>query len=115
MLSLDDAIAAPITALGGAVAGVRISGDEAWKIARAVFPSLPDPPEPRKALYGRFAHGDDGLCLPFAAGASYTGEETAELFVHGSPASVRLLMATLVGEGAREAGPGEFTQRAFLN
>ncbi|RYG47689.1 tRNA uridine-5-carboxymethylaminomethyl(34) synthesis GTPase MnmE, partial [bacterium] len=115
MLSLDDAIAAPITALGGAVAGIRLSGDGAWKIAQAVFPSLPDAPEPRKALYGKFVHGDDGLCLPFATGGSYTGEESVELFVHGSPASVRLLMAALREAGAREAGPGEFTQRAFMN
>jgi len=114
--SYFDTIVAPITAPGrAAVAAVRVSGPEAYSVARAVFPSLPDDPEARKALYGSFTHGDDGLALPFEAGASYTGEPTVELFIHGSPTSVRLLVDACLSAGARNAEPGEFTLRAFAN
>lgn len=67
------------------------------------------------ALYGHFSTGDDGLCLPFSEGHSYTGEESAELSVHGSHASVRALIEASLSAGAREARSGEFTERAFLN
>ncbi|HLK16699.1 MAG TPA: tRNA uridine-5-carboxymethylaminomethyl(34) synthesis GTPase MnmE [Fimbriimonadaceae bacterium] len=111
-----DTIVAPITAPGrAAVAAVRVSGPEAYRIARAVFLSLPAEPEPRKALYGRYAFGDDGLALPFEEGASYTGEPAVELFLHGSPAAVRLLVDGCRAAGARDAEPGEFTLRAFAN
>lgn len=45
----------------------------------------------------------------------YTGEESAELFCHGSPVMLSLIMQALCAAGARPAGPGEFTRRAFLN
>jgi tRNA modification GTPase len=99
----------------GAIAGVRVSGPEAHRVGRAVFPSVPLEPQPRLALYGTFAHGDDGLALPFEGSFSYTGEPAIEFFVHGSPASVQLLIEACLASGAREAEPGEFTLRAFLN
>jgi tRNA modification GTPase len=46
---------------------------------------------------------------------SYTGEETAELQCHGSPMVLSLALEALFAQGARQAGPGEFTRRAFLN
>lgn len=112
----SETIVAPITGLGrAAVAVVRVSGPRAWEVARAVCPSLPDPVVPRQAHYGRMITGDDGLVLPFAEGGSYTGEQTAELSVHGSPASVAGVLEACRRAGARDAGPGEFTMRAFLN
>lgn len=63
----------------------------------------------------RVSSGDQALALPFAAGHSYTGEETVELSVHGSRASVEALIASALQVGARMAEPGEFTLRAFAN
>lgn len=109
----EDLIVAPITATGGAVALVRLSGPGAWRVASKVF--KPWSPVARHAAYGKFTHGDDGLAIPFAEGNSYTGEESVEFSVHGSPASVRLLVERCIAAGARMAEPGEFTLRAFLN
>lgn len=111
-----DTIVAPITGPGpAAVAIVRVSGAEAWSIASNIFCSWPDQPEPRKAIYGRYTTGDDGLALPFEEGHSYTGDQTVEMSLHGSPASVRALVEDCIANGARLARPGEFTERAFLN
>lgn len=115
-MSHFDTIVAPITGPSrAAVAVVRLSGDEAWRIGRVVFPSLPLEPESHRAVYGHYVHGDDGLALPFAKGHSYTGEESVELSIHGSPASVRLLIEACIAAGVRLAEPGEFTLRAFMN
>ncbi|MCG9895616.1 MAG: tRNA uridine-5-carboxymethylaminomethyl(34) synthesis GTPase MnmE [Fimbriimonadaceae bacterium] len=108
-------ICAPISAAGGAVALVRISGRGSWGIVRQVFSPLPREIEPKRAFYGRFRHGDDGLAVFWASGSGFTGEESAELSVHGSPASVRGLLESLIAAGARSARPGEFTERAFLH
>lgn len=114
MASHFDTIVAPITGAGAAaVATIRLSGPEAWQVASAVF--SPWAPEPLKATYGRYRHGDDGIALPFSEGHSYTGDESVELSIHGSTASVRNLMESCIRAGARMAEPGEFTQRAFLN
>jgi len=114
MLSHFDTIVAPITGSGtAAVAVVRLSGPEAWKVAAEVF--SPWRPEAMRAAYGRYRHGDDGLALPFQEGHSYTGEESVELSIHGSSESVRELVEACIRAGARMAEPGEFTQRAFLN
>ena len=98
-----------------AVAMVRLSGPEAYRIAATVFSPFPASPTPRLALYGKFAFGDDGLALPFPQGASYTGEETVELSLHGGRASVDALLEACVQAGARPARGGEFTLRAFTN
>ncbi len=97
------------------VAWLRLSGPDAYAITKAVFDPWSDSPEPRKAIYGKYAHGDDGLALPFPEDHSYTGEETVELSIHGSPASVNALLDSCIKAGARKALPGEFTQRAFMN
>lgn len=116
MAGFFDTIVAPITGVeNAAVAIVRLSGPDSWSIASNVFCNWPDPVEPRFATYGRFATGDDGLCIPFSEGHSYTGEQSAELSVHGSRASVSALVEACIANGARQARQGEFTERAFLN
>jgi tRNA modification GTPase len=111
-----DTIVAPITGTPpSAVAWVRLSGPEAWVIASRVFAPWPEKVEARRAIYGHYAAGDDGMALPFAEGHSYTGEETVELSMHGSYASLRAVVDACLASGARLAEPGEFTQRAFLN
>lgn len=113
---LTDTIVAPITPPGrGGVAMIRVSGPLAAKVAAHVFPSLPDQPQIRHAYYGRFTHGDDGLCILFAEGASFTNESTAEFSIHGSPESVRQLLLACESAGARMADRGEFSMRAVLN
>jgi len=111
-----DTIVAPITGQPPcAVAWIRLSGPEAWEIARCIFKPWPKNPAERQAIYGRFASGDDGLAIPFSEGHSYTGESSVELSMHGSYASIRSAVEACLDAGARIAEPGEFTQRAFLN
>ncbi len=110
-----DTIVAPITATGGAVGIVRLSGPESWGIAAEAFSNFPEEPESHRAYRGTFENGDDGLLLLFEEGKSFTGEESAELHIHGSSVSMTTLVEELVAIGARLARPGEFTERAFLN
>ena len=113
MIDADTIVALCTGAPPTAVAMVRLSGPEAYRIADRVF--APFAPEPRRAAYGRFAFGDDGIALPFPHGASYTGEEAVELSLHGGRASVDALIDACLAAGARPARPGEFTLRAFAN
>ena len=113
-----DTIVAIATAAGqGGVGIVRLSGPHAHAIAKAVSgKSL----QPRAASYAHFraADGeviDDGVALYFAAPASYTGEDVVELQAHGSPVLLRQLVTRCIELGARQARPGEFSERAFLN
>jgi tRNA modification GTPase len=106
----------------GGVGVVRLSGPRAVAIATKMFrPSRPGlEAAPGQAAFGRFvdAEGetiDHGYLVLFRAPGTFTGEETAELWAHGSPAALRTLVVTGVGLGARPATPGEFTLRAFLN
>lgn len=111
-----DTIVAPITGSGtGPVALIRVSGPESWRIAAGVFSPLPEKPEARRAYYGHFSDGDDGLALFFEEGASYTGEQSVELSCHGSRPAVRSVVELCIQHGARQAEPGEFTLRAFMN
>jgi tRNA modification GTPase len=94
---------------------IRLSGGAAHEIAGRVFDGLPERPEMRHAYYGTFTHGDDGLVTLFGDGRSYTGEPVAELSTHGSMVSVRALLLSCFELGARQAEPGEFTMRAWMN
>jgi tRNA modification GTPase len=115
----DDTIAALSTPSGtGAVAMLRVSGPQSRSIAAQVFqgPRL----VPRRALFGTItaANGtplDDVLLTYFSGPASYTGEDTIEISCHGGVLVTRRVLERLLQAGARPAGPGEFTQRAFLN
>lgn len=110
-----DTIVAPITASGGAVGIVRVSGPESWGIAAEAFSNFPVEPKGYRVHRGTFANGDDGLLLLFEEGKSFTGEESVEFQMHGSSVSITTLVELLVSLGARLARPGEFTERAFLN
>jgi tRNA modification GTPase len=120
MRALDDTIVAPATPPGrGALAIVRISGPETRRMLGRIAPGLPPDLAPRHAYLATFRDPegepiDTGLATFFAAPASYTGEDLAELSAHGAPRVVERLLATLSKCGARLARPGEFTERALL-
>jgi tRNA modification GTPase len=113
-----DTIAAIATPTGrGGIGIVRVSGTGSQAVALGL---LGRTPAPRLAEMHRFrdAQGgaiDVGLALFFPAPHSYTGEDVLELHGHGGPVVMDLLLARVLELGPRAAGPGEFTQRAFLN
>jgi tRNA modification GTPase len=120
--SADVLVARATPAGAGALAIVRLSGPagRTLDVARRMAPRLPERPCPRRAYLSPFldADGDvvdEGLVLLFAAPASSTGEEVAELQAHGAPAIVEALVEAAVRNGARRARPGEFTRRAVAN
>ncbi len=101
----------------GGVGIVRLSGARAKAIAETICAR---PLRMRHAHHVRFLDADgtpidDGIALHFRAPASFTGEDVVELQAHGSPVLLRALVARCVALGAQQAGPGEFSQRAFLN
>lgn len=107
-----------------AIGVVRLSGPDAIALVDRLFTPLRGAPmsarPSRLLVYGRLCslQGDLldlCLCTVSRAPASYTGEDTAELQCHGSPVLLRAVMEELFKLGARQAGPGEFTRRAFLN
>jgi tRNA modification GTPase len=117
---LDTIVALATPAGRSAVAIVRVSGPDTRAVLARVAPRLPDPLEPRRATLAAIedAEGepiDRGLVTYFPAPASYTGEDVAEISVHGSPAVLRSLLEAANRAGARLARPGEFTERAFLH
>ncbi|MCA1582183.1 MAG: tRNA uridine-5-carboxymethylaminomethyl(34) synthesis GTPase MnmE [Acidobacteria bacterium] len=117
---LEDTIVAPATPPGrSALALLRLSGPRTAGILRAVAPDLPATLPDRRPLLARLSDPsgspiDRGLVTFFASPRSVTGEDVAEISVHGGPALVRALLSALIDAGARPARPGEFTQRAFL-
>jgi tRNA modification GTPase len=113
---MNDTIFAPATAAGrAAVAVVRISGPRAAEAVRALAGRLP--PARRASLRRlRDARGreiDQALVLWLPGPDSYTGEDCAELHVHGGSAVVSALIEALAAQNLRLAEPGEFTRRAF--
>lgn len=116
---MTDTIFAPATAAGrAAVAVVRLSGPRAAEALSRLTGRAP--PKPRIAALRplRDSSGeviDRGLVLWFPGPASYTGEDSAELHVHGGVAVVSRIVEALSATGLRLAEPGEFTRRAFEN
>ncbi|MGE3163386.1 MAG: tRNA modification GTPase [Planctomycetota bacterium] len=134
MSSLDDPIAAVSTPGGaGAVALVRLSGRGVCRLLEQVVTMPPSPRgsgpgqssgwvaservavDPVLVAWAPSAPQVPGRLLRFAGAHSFTGEESAELYVPGSPPLVQSLLGQLARVGVRAAGPGEFTRRAFLN
>lgn len=112
-------IVAPASALGGAIAVIRMSGEGSIAICDAVFRG-------RKPLsdaashtihYGNIVDGDnivdDVVAAVFRAPHSYTGEESIEISIHGSQYIASRVISLLCNKGARLAEPGEFSARAF--
>ncbi len=119
----DDTIVAIASAPGmGAIGVVRVSGPDAYAVADAVFqPERGLVPSLRPA--GRVVYGqvraagdlvDEALLLTFRAPRSYTGQDVVELQTHGGLAVLRATLDACLRSGARLAGPGEFTLRAYL-
>jgi tRNA modification GTPase len=113
-----DTIAAIATASGaGGIGVVRVSGSLASQIAAHILGHCP---APRYAAYLPFydAHHDlidRGIAIYYQHPHSYTGEDILELQAHGGTALMQMLLARCIELGARQAEPGEFTRRAYLN
>lgn len=113
-----ETIAAIATAPGsGGIGIVRVSGPACRHIAEGVLGHCP---APRYAAYLDFRDADSslidrGIAIYYVAPHSYTGEEVLELQAHGGPALMQLLLKRCLALGARQALPGEFTKRAYLN
>ncbi|UTW05931.1 tRNA uridine-5-carboxymethylaminomethyl(34) synthesis GTPase MnmE [Pseudomonas benzenivorans] len=118
MHTARETIAAVATAQGrGGVGIVRVSGPLAGQIAMTICQRQL---QPRYAHYGAFYAGpelliDEGLALYFPGPNSFTGEDVLELQGHGGPVVMDLLLRRCLELGARQARPGEFSERAFLN
>ncbi|MEG0467357.1 MAG: tRNA uridine-5-carboxymethylaminomethyl(34) synthesis GTPase MnmE [Mucinivorans sp.] len=103
---------------GGAIALVRLSGSDAYKIVRQLFDR---DMEPRLATFGHIVsptdHAviDEVVCTYFAQPASYTGEDMVEISCHGSSWIAGEIMRLLCEQGGVMATAGEFSRRAFLN
>ena len=122
---MSDTIAAVSTGMQVSAIGIlRLSGDKAINIVDKLF--IPrsgkkmSESEDRKLVFGSLCDLDGQtldicLCTISHAPHSYTGENTAELQCHGSPAVLRAALDAVFALGARQALPGEFTKRAFLN
>lgn len=112
-----DTIAAIATATGvGGVGIIRVSGNNALKICQHLTGKTP---QARCAVYTNFIENrqliDEGLVLYFPNPHSFTGEDVVEFQVHGGPVILNMLLQAVLRSGARQALPGEFSQRAFLN
>ena len=124
----EDTICAPATAVGGALAVIRVSGPAAFSsvstlcslccgaatantvhFTRLTAPSPCDADSPQREII------DEALVTVFRAPHSYTGEDSVEISCHGSTYIVRRILDLLVQQGCRMARPGEFTMRAYLN
>ena len=111
-----DTICALATAPGGAIAIIRVSGNRAIEITQSIFNKKLTDKASHTIHYGWIQNDiDDVLVSVFHAPHSYTGEEGTEISCHGSPYIIQRILELLIEKGARQALPGEFTQRAFLN
>ena len=116
----SETIAAIATASGrGGIGIVRLSGPLAATIAASLL-HLKHPLQHARTRFGQLLdeHGrplDEALVTLFTAPRSYTGEDVAEIAIHGAPVLLEHLLRASIHAGARLAEPGEFTRRAFLN
>ena len=122
---MTDTCAAVSTAIGKAgISVIRVSGNEAVNIAERIF----KPASGKKisdvaantAVFGTVFDKkgekiDTALVTVFKAPRSYTGEDTVEISCHGSVVGTSMVLAAIFDAGARQALPGEFTKRAFIN
>ena len=113
-------ISALATPAGGAIAVIRVSGDQSLPIVQSVFSG-----DLSTAKGGTFHYGeikadngetiDDVVVSVYRAPHSYTGEDSVEISCHGSRYIIQRILMLLQAHGTRQAEPGEYTKRAFLN
>ena len=127
--SMIETICALATAPGGAIGIIRISGPQSLEILSHVFRGKGDVMSyPANTIhYGHIINKtsnlksqtsnlvDEVMVSIFRAPHSYTGEDSVEISCHGSRYILNKVLALLIENGCRQAGPGEFTQRAYLN
>ena len=119
-MNQSDTICALSTSAGvGAIAIIRLSGGQSFEIVERVFSkSIADKPS-HTAHFGRIKKGnqllDEVLLTVFKNPASFTGEDSVEIACHGSIYIQEQILELLIENGARMAGPGEFSLRAFMN
>ena len=121
----NDTICAIATPHGmGAIATIRVSGSKAFPIVSQLFEQQGKPFDmtklvSHKAYFGRIVDNgamlDEVLVTFFKAPHSFTGEDSAEISVHGSVYVQQKLLQVLIARGCRMAEAGEFTRRAFVN
>lgn len=130
-MSVDNqtTIAALSTPQGpGAIGVIRVSGKDAIGIVDSVFVPHSASGKPGRGLkdtpayrlrYGSIYNGDklldDVIAAVFRGPRSYTGEDSVEIYCHGSNYIIREILMLLISKGVKMAGPGEFSKRAFLN
>lgn len=119
---MESTIAAVSTPSGtGGIAVIRLSGPQAFEIADRIWKGAPlIQAASHTAHLGRIvdedgSEVDEAVATVFHKGRSFTGEDTVEFSVHGSPWIQRETVLLLIAAGAKAAEPGEFTKRAFLN
>ena len=115
MRSGDTIVALSSGAPPSGVAVIRLSGRDVGPIIQDIAGAIPEPRRLTLRPIGRESLLDRGLVAWFPAPHSFTGEDCAELQVHGSPAGVRAILKLITSKGARLAEAGEFTRRAFEN
>ena len=122
----DNTICAIATAAGGALGIIRVSGSDAITATDKIFRPIGKDKRPlqeRDAYTLSFGNiidtdgsiVDEVLVSLFRAPHSYTGEDSIEISCHGSLYIMQRIMQLLISNGCQAAGPGEYTQRAFLN
>ena len=121
---MNDTIAAVSTAYGrGGIAVIRISGDDAITVGEKIFRTVSGKNicdiTSNYCVYGNIIKDgmpiDDGMCTVFRSPHSYTGEDTVEISCHGGIILTEKVLESAFEAGARQAGAGEFTRRAFMN
>jgi tRNA modification GTPase len=124
MTNQNETICAIATASGGAIGVIRVSGPKAIIYTSEIFRSVSQKPltemKPRSVCFGNIVDDngnaiDEVLVTSFRSPNSYTGEDSTEISCHGSRYILRRIMELLISHGCRQALPGEYTQRAFLN
>ena len=115
----NETICALATAPGGAIGIIRVSGPQSIEVLSRVFTKDVSSAQPNTIHYGHIKDGseiiDEVMVSLFRAPHSYTGEDSVEISCHGSRYILNSVLALLIENGCRQANPGEFTQRAFLN
>ncbi len=117
---MEDTIVAISTALGvGAISIIRVSGNDALKIVNKIFDKDITKYDANTINYGHIVKNnkiiDEVLVSVFLAPKTYTKQDIVEINSHGGIAVTNKIVELLLEEGCRQAEPGEFTKRAFLN